>query len=133
VEQMIAYCGLVCTDCPAHFTHQKSNDAKRNEVAKTWSKEFKVDAKAEEIAFHQFSHFLVQQSLRQMHHDCEGCTTDGNKHFYYCNICKIRKCAREKVVANCAHCDSYACETLSKFFQLVPEAKTRLDRIKNGL
>jgi hypothetical protein len=47
--------------------------------------------------------------------------------------CEIRKCGKEKGVINCAHCSDYACEKLVKFFEMVPDAKTRLDEIKAKL
>jgi hypothetical protein len=38
---------------------------------------------------------------------------------------KIAKEGRRRV-ANCAHCDDYACQKLEGFFDIVPEAKTTL-------
>jgi hypothetical protein len=42
----------------------------------------------------------------------------------------IRKCAREKKVANCAYCADYPCQKLSAFLAQAPEAKATLE---NGL
>ncbi|MBM3120461.1 MAG: DUF3795 domain-containing protein, partial [Chloroflexi bacterium] len=39
------------------------------------------------------------------------------------NICKIRKCGKQKQVENCAYCHEYACEKLTKFFAMAPDAK----------
>jgi len=40
MEKMVAFCGLVCTDCKAFIATQENNDAKRREIAEAWSKEY---------------------------------------------------------------------------------------------
>jgi len=47
--------------------------------------------------------------------------------------CKIRACAIERKVQNCAHCDDYPCQEPEKFFAFAPEAKATLERIGRGL
>ena len=47
--------------------------------------------------------------------------------------CEIRKCGQEKEVKNCAYCDDYACEKLTKFFDMAPEAKTTLSEVRKNL
>ena len=32
MDKMIAYCGIVCTECPAFEATQKNDDAKRKKV-----------------------------------------------------------------------------------------------------
>ena len=114
MEQMMAYCGLLCSECPAFIATQKNDDAERRKVAETWSKEFKVDLKPEDI-------------------NCEGCLVDAENVFNYCKVCEIRKCAKDKVVVNCAHCDDYGCEKLTKFFSAAPQVKPRLDEVRKNL
>jgi hypothetical protein len=109
--EMIAYCGLECTECPALLATVADDDAKRAEVAAMWSKEFNADIKAEAI-------------------NCEGCLSEGEVVFSHCHVCEIRKCGMEKGVANCAFCDDYACDKLTEFFAMVPEAQVRLDGLR---
>jgi hypothetical protein len=45
----------------------------------------------------------------------------------------IRKCGQEKEVKNCAYCDDFACEKLTKFFDMAPETKTTLVEIRKNL
>jgi hypothetical protein len=33
MEKMVAFCGIVCTDCKAFIATQENNDVKRREVA----------------------------------------------------------------------------------------------------
>ena len=114
MSKMIAVCGTVCSECPCFLATQKDDDAKRKETAETWSKMYNADIKPEDI-------------------NCDGCMSDGTRIFNYCNICEIRKCAKEKSVENCAYCNEYACEKLTEFFNMAPEAKTALEEIRKSL
>ncbi|NIM90735.1 MAG: DUF3795 domain-containing protein [Candidatus Aminicenantes bacterium] len=111
---MIAFCGLLCSECGAFLATQNDDDEKRKEVAQLWSKEYDADLKPEDI-------------------NCEGCLAEGDNLFSYPKICEIRKCGKEKSVLNCAQCDEYICKKLEKFFQMVPAAKERLDKIRSDL
>lgn len=114
MEKMIAFCGLSCTDCPAFIATQKDDDEERKKVAEKWSKDHDVALKPEEI-------------------NCDGCLIDGDRVFNYCKVCEIRKCGKEKKVKNCAYCEDYACDKLTKFFEMAPEAKTTLDGLRKNL
>lgn len=113
MEKMIAFCGLVCTECPAFIATQKEDDEERKKVAEMWSKEFKVELKPEDI-------------------NCDGCLADSERLFSHTKVCEIRKCGLDRKVANCAHCDEYACEKLTAFFKMAPQAKTTLDEISKN-
>ena len=113
MKNMISYCGLTCTGCPAFIATQSDDDAKRAEVAERWSKESNVEIKPEGI-------------------NCDGCISTG-RHIGHWDICEIRKCAQEKGVQNCAFCDEYACETLNTILNVAPDAKRTLDEIRNSL
>jgi hypothetical protein len=114
MAEKISVCGLDCGACPAYQATQKNDDAERKKVAETWSKEYGADIKPEDI-------------------NCDGCTSKTGPYFSNCNVCEIRKCGLEHSVENCAHCGDYACDKLTKFFEMVPDAKTRLDGVKAGL
>lgn len=114
MEEMISVCGLLCSECGAFIATKNDDDEKRMEVAQLWYKEFKVDIKPEEI-------------------NCTGCLSDSEPLFKHCKVCEVRKCGKEKNIENCAYCDQYACEKLEKIFQMVPETKKRLDKIRSKL
>jgi hypothetical protein len=65
--------------------------------------------------------------------DCDGCKTKGGRLFSASRKCEIRKCAGEKGIRNCAHCNEYACERLEKFFTTDPDAKRRLEAVRSTL
>lgn len=106
----IACCGLDCSNCGAYISTRNNDDNKRAEVAKEWSAMYNIDLKPEDI-------------------NCNGCRSEGQK-FSHCNVCEIRSCCMEKEVANCAGCDMYACDKLENFFEMVPDARTMLDKLR---
>ena len=114
MEKMIAYCGLICTTCPAFLATQQDDDSQRAQVAEMWSKEFGGERKPEDI-------------------NCDGCLSGGERLLNYAAVCEIRRCAQEKGVENCAHCDDYACEKLEGFLAEVDEARATLEEIRAGL
>jgi Protein of unknown function (DUF3795) len=111
MDKIIAYCGLVCTECPAFIASQENDDAKRKKVAEMWSKQYNMSVKPEDI-------------------NCDGCNTEGKRLVGYCNVCEIRKCGKQKAVINCAYCTDYGCEKLTKFLAMVPHAKASLEKIR---
>lgn len=113
METMIAYCGLICSDCPAFLATVEDDDGKRKEVAELWSKEFGHPLKAEDI-------------------NCDGCLSRSPRVFGYCMNCEIRKCGQEKDVDNCAYCDDYVCEKLAGFLTQAPQAKKHLEEIRTA-
>ncbi len=114
MDALIGRCGITCSECDAFIATKNNDDEKRKEVAEIWSKQYKSEIKPEDIY-------------------CDGCVSEGGYHFNYCNVCEIRKCAVEKGLINCAHCDEFACEKLMKFFEMVPVAQETLEGIRASL
>ncbi len=115
MDKIIAYCGLVCTACPAYIATQADDPAALEQVAAQWREEYN----APDITVE----FVI----------CDGCLTDEGRKCGHCSECKIRACGMERNVANCAYCDDYACEKLEGFFGFVPDAKVLLDGIRQSL
>lgn len=111
MAKMIAPCGLDCAECPGYIATQANDEARIAEVAEMWSKEFNAEVKPEHVW-------------------CDGCLTDGERKSYHCTECDIRACAVGRKLENCAHCDDYGCETITRFLEFVPPAKERLDAIR---
>jgi len=114
MERMVAFCGIVCTECPGFLATINDDDDERKRVAELWSREFNADIKPEDI-------------------NCDGCLSEGGRLISHCSVCKIRKCGQEKGFENCAYCDEYVCDELDKFFKMVPDARTTLDKIRKNL
>jgi hypothetical protein len=119
MDEMIAYCGLICHTCAILLVTRETNDEKKHkmriEIAQQIKKHYGQDCKAEDVT------------------DCDGCKTEGGRLFSGCSKCQVRKCAREKGVENCAHCDEYVCEKLKDFFNIEPNSKALLEEIRSKL
>jgi hypothetical protein len=113
-DRIIAYCGLICTECPAYVATQADDREGLERVAAQWREQFEEpDITADSVV-------------------CDGCLGEG-RHSGYCSICAIRACAMERGVVNCGHCADYACEQLDSFLTHVPEARDLLDGIRSTL
>jgi hypothetical protein len=119
MKNVVSYCGLLCDGCPIFWaTKEKDVILKENmriEIAKLSNKLYKTNFCSKDIT------------------DCDGCLTENARLFPGCIDCKIRNCAREKNLLNCANCSDYVCESLDTFFKDNAEAKSRLDFIRSIL
>lgn len=114
MDNIIAFCGINCSECPAFIATQKNDDNERKKVAELWNKEFKANLEPKDI-------------------NCLGCLIDSEQVFNYCTVCEIRKCGKGKKVKNCAHCVDYPCELLNKFLANVPKAKVNLEEVRKTI
>ena len=115
MQEMIAYCGLVCTGCPVFLATQSNDDEARKKVVEQWSSE-QYPLKVEDI-------------------NCDGCSSAGQRHIKFCSECEVRACGIEKKVDNCAYCDDFACDKLEKLWGMISskEARGRLEEIRKTL
>jgi hypothetical protein len=110
MSDIIAFCGINCSNCEAYLATRNNDDAARRAVADDWSARYHFDCKPADI-------------------NCTGCQPDGGAKVGHCSECGIRQCGLKKGVQNCAHCASYPCAELERFFAMVPDCKARLDAI----
>ena len=110
MEKMIAYCGLVCTNCGAYIATQKNDDKMRAEIAADWTAKYNHPFKPEDI-------------------NCVGCIPAAGLHVGHCYMCELRKCGQAKGVLNCGLCRDYSCAKTDEFFKMVPDAKKTLDAV----
>jgi len=119
MDEEISYCGLACHSCPIFLaTREKDKDKRdkmRIDIAQQIKKHYGQECKPEDVT------------------DCDGCKAKSGILFSGSKNCHIRKCARQKSLENCAHCNEYPCEELEKLFTTDPDARKRLDQIKNTL
>lgn len=111
--KLIAYCGINCAECEAYTATQAGDEKKAQEMINKAS-----EAMGKNLTLDDFW--------------CDGCPADGRK-CSYCGECAIRRCAREKNLANCAHCPDYRCEVLSAFLAGAGKAGDTLDDIRRNL
>jgi hypothetical protein len=115
MEPMIAYCGLICSECPAYLATQADDEAELERVAAMWREEYSTPS------------ITVESVI------CDGCLGTTGRKCSHCFDCEIRACAMALNLANCGHCASYSCGRLEGFFGFVPSARTTLDGIRAGL
>jgi hypothetical protein len=114
MDKIIAYCGLVCSDCSAYIATQADDQAALEKVAAQWREQYHApDLTVESVI-------------------CDGCL-DGGRKCGHCADCEIRACGVERGVTNCAHCSDYTCEKIEGFFGFAPDARLVLDEIRHGL
>jgi hypothetical protein len=115
MDKIIAYCGLVCSDCPAYTATQANDPTALEKVAAQWRQEYNAP------------NITVESVI------CDGCL-DGGRKCSHCTECDIRACGVERGVANCAHCADYpTCAKMQRFFGFVPQVKVTLDGIRAQL
>jgi hypothetical protein len=118
MEEKLAYCGLICQTCQIYLATREPDEEKqykmRADIAKEIAKHYGNECKPEDVG------------------DCDGCKTEGGRLFCN-NDCRIRICAVEKGIANCACCQDCPCEALEKLFTTDPGARERVDKIKSKL
>ena len=113
--KIIAYCGLVCTDCPAYIATQADDHAALERVAAQWREEYNAP------------HITGESVI------CDGCLSSDGRYCSHCFECEIRACGMERDVVNCAHCADYGCEKIEGFLGFLPDARVVLDKIRQSL
>jgi hypothetical protein len=111
MSKMIAYCGLVCSDCPTFLATRNNDDVARQKTADLYAEKFGLNFKSEDI-------------------NCDGCKSEGGKLIGYCQTCEIRRCCREKGLENCKHCSDQPCEKLTEFHEFSADAKASFKALK---
>lgn len=110
MSQMIALCGLNCTQCPMYLATQNDDDDARAKAADMLEQTYGLKFKPEEI-------------------NCDGCHTKGGRLLGYCKNCKIRECGLDKGFNTCADCESQPCENLSGFHAFSTKAKAAFEEV----
>ena len=114
---MIAYCGLLCDNCPIHQATIEQDESRQQTMRVSIS---------EECAKH-YGLYLQPEEIN----DCDGCRSSSERIFSGCLNCYIRKCAIQKDIESCAYCKDYACDRLKEHFLLDPGTQSRLEEMRN--
>jgi hypothetical protein len=107
MSEIMAYCGLMCSDCLAYKATVADDMSMREKTAQVWSKMYGGDVKPKDI-------------------NCLGC--DSDVLFSHCNVCEIRACAKDKLLENCGKCESFACGKVEDVLKYDEGARERLSR-----
>lgn len=107
-NQMIAVCGLVCSECD--IFEATSNAETAQKIVDWFKKEKDMEVKIEEIR-------------------CLGCKGDRSKH--WSSDCWILKCCvDEKGLQLCNECEDFPCEKLSEWGKENKDYEDALNRLK---
>jgi hypothetical protein len=113
-KRMVAYCGIVCTECDAFIATQAEDRTALEQMAKRASEEFGMAMTVEDAM-------------------CDGCLATTGRQIGYCTQCAIRACGVDNLVENCAHCEEYACPRIEVFAKPGSKHRATLDGIREGL
>jgi hypothetical protein len=111
MKNMIAPCGIDCEVCDAYIATQNDDIELKKKLAEDYKKNFN-----KEIALADL--------------DCDGCISNV-RHIGFCEVCKIRACARDKGYVTCAECDSFPCETGSFIWTAESKSRAKLEELRN--
>lgn len=116
MERMVAFCGLICTECEGYLATQANDEEWKERLAAKARDEYgAADATAEGVT-------------------CDGCLAFSGRLSGYCTKCEIRACSVEHQVENCGACAEYSgCEKIAGFIQMVPAVRPTLDAIHANL
>ena len=110
MTDMIAFCGLDCSECDAYKATQTDNSKLKAQIAERWSKELGMSFTDDDIT-------------------CDGCKSERLSGWCQ-KVCAIRPCAEERGANTCAHCDEYICDKLDDFLGSESTARETLDAIR---
>jgi hypothetical protein len=109
IDDLIAICGVSCTQCHAYSATHANSKLELQKVADEWTK--------------ALGHLFSVNDVT-----CDGCRIPNGRLSSYCQMCEIRKCARNKGIATCAHCTECPCEKI-----VAPIAQEALAVLKKSL
>ena len=110
MTRIVAFCGLVCSECGAYLATQANDPAAIEAVAAQWRVQHSPTITAADVP-------------------CDGCGVEGKK-CSHCAQCDIRACGLAHGVATCADCAEYPCAKVERFFGFVPQARATLDGLR---
>lgn len=113
MDQLLAVCGLDCATCPAFVATKADDLAALAKLAEDWGRQFGFAATPENIR-------------------CHGCGAKDGVQIGHCAECAMRLCALAKGYATCAECADFGCAKAEGFFKEVPEAKARLEALRQA-
>jgi hypothetical protein len=107
----LSYCCANCDEGCKIFRATKHNDLEvKKQVALEWSAKYNQDFEPEDVY-------------------CYGCRNESVNIGHNLKICTVRKCAKEKQIISCAHCNDFSiCE--NNFWIDWPNMKEKVEEIQ---
>jgi len=98
-QDLVAPCGLYCGVCGIYCATASGDEQLKEKLAKAYGDT------PDKIS-------------------CRGCLSDSV--YWYCAVCAIKSCTKEKGYSGCHQCDSFPCDKIDNF--PVPEGKKNILR-----
>lgn len=112
MTRILAYCGIVCSACPAYLATRSRDPAALARAAEVFRREYGIaGATAENVR-------------------CAGCPSDDGPRAGQMPGCPILACARGRSLPHCAACSEYVCGTLARFLRSHPDERATLDALR---
>ena len=105
----IAFCGLVCSECPVWIATQAGDRAAMARLAQEYS--------TPDFAFAPDD--MV----------CRGCDSPAGANEKMCAGCPIRQCGMGRGLPHCAACPDYPCRTMEQYIPADSDRRRRLDSL----
>lgn len=109
-EIILAYCGLLCNECPLLIATRNNDQNARRELAKQCSSD-RCTFEPEDM-------------------NCQGCFKVDPAQSKMCSDCAIRACAVQKPVKHCAECGHFPCPTYDTYIPADSKERARLTAAK---
>lgn len=111
-KREIAYCGIICSSCPAYRSARKPRPRAQIRVARLWS--------------------TKENQYEACDITCKGCTEAWGRKFSHCINCKVRECARKRQIRHCGECDEYPCQKLKDLYDRLDPRIKRIKLTRSG-
>jgi len=115
MESPLGVCDENCSACVVFIATKRDDHALREQIATAWTG--------------------GGNTFKPKDMNCDGCHAPNGRKAESCASCMIRKCGREKQLENCAHCEGYPSEELTRHFKFAggPQRKVNLEEIRRNL
>ncbi|RZN46559.1 DUF3795 domain-containing protein [archaeon] len=110
MEQSIGICSINCAECEAYILTRNADAAGLEALAKKGSEGFRP---------------LGKEGVM-----CDGCASKAGPFFVFCEECEARQCCRGGGHATSAEYDDFPCSKLEAIYEMCPEAKENLGRLR---
>lgn len=107
MEKSIAFCGLVCSQCPVYIATKTNNEELKEKLA---------------IGYSTDTFEFVKEDM-----NCMGCHSVVGVNEKMCKECLMRKCGMHKSIFHCAECNEYPCQYINSYVPTGSDNRKMLD------
>ena len=109
MEKSIAFCGLVCSQCPVYIATKTNNEELKEKLA---------------IEYSTDTFEFVKEDM-----NCTGCHSVVGVNEKMRKECLMRKCGMHKSISHCAECNEYPCQYINSYVPTGSDNRKMLDEL----